>query len=98
MFSFQKDEALARGLGFEDAEIQEDKETNALEIVVVRLPDKDSRLATVEKLAVNDIQLWLARVSWCLRRYSCNHLSVGLQQHSEMRRARTILIESLAFE
>ena len=56
MFNFQKDEALAGGLGFEDAEIPEVKETNALEIVVVRSPDKDSRLVKEETLAVNEIQ------------------------------------------
>lgn len=63
MFNFQKDEALARGLRFEDAKIQEDRETNALEIVVVRSPDKDSRLVKEETLAVNEIQRRLARVS-----------------------------------
>ena len=79
MFNFQKDEALTSGLGFEDAEFPEDKETNALEIVVVRLPDKDSRLVREETLAVNEIQQWLARVFRSPRRYSCNHISVGLQ-------------------
>ena len=79
MFNFKKDEALARGLRFEDANIQEDKKTNTFEIVVVRPTDKDSRLVKEETLAVNEIQQWLARVSWSPRRYSCNHISVGLQ-------------------
>ena len=78
MFNFQKDETLAR-LRFEDAELQEDKKTTALEIVVVRSPDKDSRLVKEETLAVNEIQRWLARVSWSPRRYSCDYLSMGLQ-------------------
>ena len=65
MFSFQKDEALASGLWFEDAEIQEDRKTNALELVV-RSPDKDPILVE-ETLAVNEIQQWLARVSWSPR-------------------------------
>lgn len=79
MFNFQKDEALAGGLVFEDAEIPEDKVTDALEIVVVRSPDKDSRLVEEETLAVYEIQQWLARVFGSPRRYSCNHISVGLQ-------------------
>ena len=80
MFSFQADEALAHGIGFEDAEIEEDKETDTLE-VVKRSPNKDSGQVELreETLAVSEIQQWLARVSWSPRRYTCNHISVGLQ-------------------
>ena len=66
MFSFQKDEALAQYIQFEDAEILEDRKTNALELVV-RSPDKDPILVE-EILAVNQIQQWLGRVSWSPRR------------------------------
>ena len=79
MFNFKKDEALAHGLRFKDADIQEDKKTDTLEIVVARSIENDSRLVKEETLAVNEIQQWLARVSWSPRRYSCNHISVGLQ-------------------